>query len=73
MRKILAPELNRAVFNFTAAMLPLSDNELEHAWRWENHGQEDIRFAFFVTLQELHRLAVTLAALRPKPSPAQHI
>ncbi len=66
-------ELNRAVQDFAALVLPLSEKDLEHEWIWKDHDEEGIRFAFFVTLQELRDLAVTLSTLRPKPTPAQHI
>jgi len=65
-------QLAQAVDNFAALMLPLSEKDLEIEWKWKDH-EEGIRFAFFVTLQELHQLAVTLSTLRPKPTPAQHI
>lgn len=65
--------LTRAVENFAALMLPLSEKDLESAWKWKDHDEEGIRFAFFVTLQELRHLAVILSTLRPKPTPAQHI
>lgn len=65
--------LTRAVEGFTMLMLPLSEKDLERAWVWKDHDEEGIRFAFFVTLQELRDLAVTLVGLRPKPTPAQHI
>jgi len=67
------PELTRAVQEFGAAMLPLSEKDLEHEWKWKDHDEEGIRFAFFVTLQELRHLAVTLSTLRAKPTSAQHI
>jgi hypothetical protein len=57
-------ELERAVQEFTASMLPLSEKDLEYQWTWKDHDEEGVRFAFFVTLQELRYLAVTLAALR---------
>ena len=66
-------ELKRAVQEFTALMLPLSEKDLEYQWIWKDHDEEGVRFAFFVTLQELRHLAVTLATLRTKPTPAQHI
>ncbi len=66
-------ELKRAVQEWTARMLPLSEKDLERPWIWKDHDEEGIRFAFFVTLQELRHLAVTLSALRTKPTPAQHI
>ena len=65
--------LTRAVGNFAALMLPLSQKDLESEWKWKDHDEEGIRFAFFVTLQELRHLAVILSTLRPKPTPAQHI
>jgi hypothetical protein len=67
------PELSQAVEKFEARMLPLAEKELEHNWVWKDHDEEGIRFAFFVTLQELRQLAVTLSLLRPQPTPAQHI
>ena len=57
-------KLSDAVQEFAALMLPLSEKDLEHEWIWKDHDEEGIRFAFFVTLQELRHLAVTLAALR---------
>lgn len=66
-------ELKRAVQEFTDLTLPLTEKDLEHPWVWKDHAEEGIRFPFFVTLQELRHLAVTLAALRTKPTPAQHI
>lgn len=65
--------LQQAVTDFTAVMLPLSEKDLEREWIWKDHDEEGIRFAFFVTLQELRHLAVTLSTALPKPQPAQHI
>lgn len=65
--------LSQAVTRFAALMLPLSEKDLERQWIWKDHDEEGVRFAFFVTLQELRDLAVTLAAHRPEPTPAQHI
>lgn len=65
--------LTRAVENFAVRMLPLSEKDLESEWKWKDHDEEGIRFAFFVTLQELRHLAVILSTLRPKQTPAQHI
>ncbi|MEO8356987.1 MAG: DinB family protein [Chloroflexota bacterium] len=65
--------LNLAVMDFAVLMLPLSEKDLEREWIWKDHGEEGIRFAFFVTLQELRHLAVTLSTLRSKPTAAQHI
>ena len=66
-------ELNRVVQDFAALVLPLSEKDLEREWIWKDHDEEGIRFAFFVTLQELRDLAVTLATLRSRTTPAQHI
>lgn len=66
-------ELERAVHDFAALMLPLSEKEMEHEWKWKDHDEEGIRFACFVTLQELRHLAVRLSTLRDKPTAAQHI
>src|SRR5512140_3450581 len=70
---MFSPKLSSAVQEFAARMLSLSEKDLEQKWVWKDHDDEGIRFAFFVTLQELRHLAVTLAALRPKPTVAQHI
>ena len=66
-------KLTQTVENFSSLMLPLSKKDLEHEWAWKDHKGEGIRFAFFVTLQELRQLAVTLFTLRPKLTPAQYI
>jgi hypothetical protein len=65
--------LETAVQDFSALMLPLTEKDLRREWKWKDHDEEGIRFAFFVTLQELRQLAVTLSALHSKPTPAQHI
>ena len=65
--------LTHTVENFAALLLPLSEKDLEREWKWKDHDEEGIRFACFVTLQELRHLAVTLSTLRPQPTPAQHI
>src|SRR5215207_7073827 len=65
--------LTQAVENFAALTLPLSEQDLAREWIWKDHDEEGIRFAFFVTLQELRHLAVTLSTLRSKRTPAQHI
>jgi hypothetical protein len=67
------PRLSESVENFAALMQPLPEQELEREWIWKDHDEEGIRFAFFVTLQELRDLAVRLAASRTKPTVAQHI
>jgi len=66
-------KLAHTVEDFAGLLLPLSEKDLEHEWRWKDHDEEGIRFACFVTLQELRHLAVALSTLRPKPTPAQHI
>ena len=66
-------DLSRAIKGFAALVLPLSEKDLEREWIWKDHDEEGIRFAFFVTLQELRHLAVTLSTLRSQPTPAQHI
>jgi len=66
-------ELARIVKDFAALMLPLSEKDLEGEWIWKDHNEEGIRFAFFVTLQELRHLAVKLSVLRSKSTPAQQI
>jgi hypothetical protein len=66
-------KLAGAVQEFATLMLPLSEKDLERQWVWKDHDEEGIRFAFFVTLQELRDLAVTLAALRLERTSAQHI
>jgi len=66
-------KLSRAVQEFAVLILPLSEKGLEREWVWKDHDEEGVRFALFVTLQELRHLAVTLAGLRPKPTAAQHI
>jgi len=65
--------LTEAVENFTRLILPLTEKDLEREWIWKDHDEEGIRFACFVTLQELRHLAVTLSSLRSTPTPAQHI
>jgi len=67
------PELNRAVQEFVTLTLPLSEADLERPWIWKDHDEEGVRFAFFVTLQELRHLAVTLSSLQSKPTTVQHI
>lgn len=66
-------KLTSAVENFATLMLPLSEKDLERKWIWKDHDEEGTRFAFFVTIQELRQLAVTLAAKRKALTQAQHI
>jgi len=68
-----AHDLHQAAQDFANVFIDLPDRKLEHPWKWKDHDTEGIRFACFVTLQELRQLAVTLSTLRPKPTPAQHI
>lgn len=66
-------KLTHAVENFAALILPLSEKDLEREWIWKDHDEEGIRFACFVTLQELRHLAVELSTIRTRPTSAQHI
>jgi len=66
-------DLRPAVEDFASLMLPLSEKDLEREWIWKDHDEEGIRFACFVTLQELQHLAVELAALRSRPTSSQRI
>lgn len=73
MSELFHTPLNLAIQGFAALMLPLSEKDLAREWVWKDHDEEGIRFAFFVTLQELRNLAVRLSTSLPKPSPAQRI
>ncbi len=66
-------DLASAVENLAALLLPLSEKDLEREWIWKDHDEEGIRFAVFVTIQELRQLAVILAAKRKPATQAQHI
>jgi hypothetical protein len=66
-------ELIKAVEDFANLMLPVSEKELEREWIWKDHDEEGIRFAFFVTIQELRQTAVQLATNRKSLTQAQHI
>ncbi len=66
-------ELAKAVEDFSSLMLPVSEKDLERTWIWKDHDEEGIRFAFFVTIQELRQLAVMLASKRKPVTQAQHI
>ncbi len=66
-------DLASAVENFATLLLPLSEKDLERDWIWKDHDEEGIRFAVFVTIQELRQLAVMLAAKRGPVTQAQHI
>jgi hypothetical protein len=66
-------DLNNAVENFAAFTLPLSETDLAREWIWKDHDEEGIRFALFVTIQELRQLAVQIAANRKQLTQAQSI
>ena len=66
-------DLASAVENFATLLLPLSEKDLEREWIWKDHDEEGIRFAVFVTIQELRQLAVILASKRKPVTQAQHI
>lgn len=70
---MLTDNLQPAVQKFASLFINIPDTYLERAWTWKDHDEEGIRFALFVTLQELRDLAVRLSELRPKPTQAQHI
>ena len=65
--------LHQAIENFVDLMLPLSEGDLARPWVWKDHDEEGIRFAFFVNIQELRQLAVTLESERMPPNQAQRI
>ena len=63
--------LAQAVEEFVAATAGLPDEALEREWQWRAHDEEGVRFAFFVTYQELRELAALAAAERATRGPAQ--
>jgi len=65
--------ITNAVEDFAHLMLPLSESDLARSWAWKDHDEEGVRFAFFVTIQELRQLAVALASERKPPTQAQRI
>ncbi len=67
------PELTHAIEEFAAVILPVSERDLERQWTWKDHDEEGIRFAFFVTLQELRQLAVNLFTVRMQTTQAHWI
>ena len=71
--KMFNSNLTQSVESFSSLMLPLSGKDLAKEWKWKDHDTEGVRFAFFVTLQDLRQLAVTLSTLHSNPTPAQHI
>ena len=66
-------ELAKAVEDFSSLMFPVSEKYLERTWIWKDHDEEGIRFAFFVTIQEVRQLAVMLASKRKPVTQSQHI
>ncbi len=60
--------LAQAVEAFAATTAALPDEALEREWQWRAHDEEGVRFAFFVTYQELRELAALAAAPRPAPA-----
>ena len=63
--------LAQAVEAFAATTAALPDEALEREWQWRAHDEEGVRFAFFVTYQELRELAAIAAAERAARGPAQ--
>ena len=63
--------LAQAVETFAATTAALPDEALEREWQWRAHDEEGVRFAFFVTYQELRELAVLVATERAARGPAQ--
>ena len=70
---MFSSDLTQAVEKFAALLLPLSETDLARPWIWKDHDEEGIRFAFFVTIQELRQLAVTFESDRVPPTQAQRI
>jgi hypothetical protein len=71
--KMFHAELAKAVENLATLMLPLTEKDLERQWVWKDHDEEGLRFAFFVTIQDLKQLAVEIASSQTPPTPAQRI
>ncbi len=67
------PKLSQSVEHYCRLFLHVPESGLERQWAWKDHNKEGIRFSFFVTLQELHQLAVELACEQTPPTPAQRI
>ena len=63
--------LVQAVETFAATTAALPDDALEREWQWRAHDEEGVRFAFFVTYQELRELAALAATERATRGPAQ--
>jgi hypothetical protein len=66
-------ELHAAVKGLATLLLPVSEKDLERAWIWKDHDEEGVRFAVFVTFQDLQQLAVRIAADREPFTQAQRI
>jgi len=66
-------DLAKAVEDFSGLLLHVAEKDLGLHWEWKSHKGEGIRFAFFVTIQQLRQLAVALAAKRNPSTQAQHI
>ncbi len=69
--------LEQAVETFALTGVRLSDAALEKHWQWGAYDSEGVRFAFFLTYQELRELATRTAAQRAVQgsviTPAQRI
>jgi hypothetical protein len=63
--------LAQAVETFVTTTAALPDEALEREWQWRAHDEEGVRFAFFVTYQELRELAALAAAERAARGPTQ--
>ncbi len=61
--------LAQAVEMFALTGVRLSDAALEKHWQWGAYDSEGVRFAFFLTYQELRELATRTAAQRAVQGP----
>ena len=61
--------LTQAVETFALTGVRLSDAALEKHWQWGAYDSEGVRFAFFLTYQELRELATQTAAQRAIEGP----
>jgi len=61
--------LAQAVETFALTGVRLSDAALEKHWQWGAYDSEGVRFAFFLTYQELRELATRTAAQRAVQGP----
>jgi len=61
--------LAQAVETFALTGVRLSDAALEKHWQWGAYDTEGVRFAFFLTYQELRELATRTAAQRAVQGP----